>query len=296
MNSVAHMFLEKINLALKLSNLENKTNNLKNRYLLTTVDLYIKNADDIEFQRVIAQEGFLYELDTIVSKTNCEKMLKKYNDIKIDFTPERIEYGYCCETKMTVRNGEYICSICSKCEPYYDDNDYKKCRKRRLPFNYKLYFHKWMLWIQGMESINEIGSRGDPYGEKLLNNIQYSCNDKLLTIYDVRTTLKKIGRSDLNKHASLILYKLTGIKPPEIPIELYQSIENMFYKILQQKQSETRIYYPFYIYQIIDKILPEHDSKRSILEFIPMQSDITWNKNLEKWEEIYDNISYMFDV
>ena len=294
MDSVRYMFLEKINLALKLTNLENKINNLKNRYLVATVDLYMEEADDKEFQRVIAQEGFMNELDKIVSsvQTNCKEIEKEYKNIKIDFTPERIEYGYCCKRNMTVKNGEYICSICSRREPFYDYDDREK---RKLPFNHMRHFHKWMLRIQGNESREEIGKESDPWGEILLNDIRINYSDKLSTIYDVRAALKKMKRTNLNKNASLIFQQVTDIKPPEIPGKIYQRIQDIFDKIFQQKRG-VRIYYPFYIYQIIDTILPENDSTRRILEFIPKQSDYTWKKNLDKWEEIYPSIEYMLNV
>ena len=285
MDGEVDIFLEKINIALKLSN-DNKIHDLKNRYLLATGHFYMEEADDEEFQRVVIQEGFANELDTIVSRiqTNREDMMNEYNNLKIKFIPERIEYGYCCRKQMTVNDEEYVCSVCSRCSPYYE---YNKSRKPKILFDHMSYFHKWMSWIEGVES-KEIN-------EKLLNEIRSNYYNEIGTISNIRDALKKMKRTDLNKNASLILEKLTGIKPPRIPIDLYQKIRYIFLKIFKQKELGTRIYYPFYIYQIIDKILPENDPKRGILEFIPMQSNTTWNKNLKKWKKIYPSIEYLFE-
>ena len=297
MDSVRYMFPEKINIALKLSNpeSENKINNLKNRYLLVTAHLYLEEADDKEFQEIIAQEGFVNELDTIVSRiqTKLKDIIKEYNNQKINITPERIKNDdYCCKKQMTLNETEFVCSICNRCSPYHE-YVCKNCKINK--YNHMKHFHKWMLRIQGGESREEIGNKNDPRGEMLLNEIRINYGDKLSTINDVRAALKKMKRPNLNKNASLILQQVTDIKPPKIPGNLYKRIQDIFDEIFQQKQQGTRINYPFYIFQIIDEILPEHDNKRGILEFIPMQSDITWNKNLKKWNEVYDNISYMFE-
>ena len=120
---------------------------------------------------------------------------------------------------------------------------------------------------------------------------------RILTVVDIRQILKELKRPELNKNTSLILKKLTGIGPPSIPEELEIRIENLFTKVIKASENikrtgrTNRNYYPYYIYKIIDIVIPETDvDNRRILYYIYIQGKETVECDDLDWEQICDQI------
>lgn len=164
-----------------------------------------------------------------------------------------------------------------------------------------LHFDFWWKHILAREPDTELGDSDDPenlHGEKVIDQLyDLAINEKriMLSVFDIRQFLKKIKRSDLNKNASLILKKLTGIPPPEISDDIKQQIKTLFLKVIDLTTCSVsqRQYYPYYIYKIIDSVIPESDTEtRKILSYIHLQSETTLKIVDEQWLSICD---YLFE-
>ena len=120
----------------------------------------------------------------------------------------------------------------------------------------------------------------------------------MLTVIDIRNILRELKKTELNKNIPLILKKITGIGPPSIPESIEIQVENIFTKVIEICESikrygrTNRNYYPYYIYKIIDNIIPESDfENRRILYYIYIQSKETVELDDLDWEKICEHIS-----
>jgi hypothetical protein len=172
-------------------------------------------------------------------------------------------------------------------------------------FNPNRHYRFWIEHILAMESEEELGDKNDAYnqcGEKLLMSMTNILHrDKkilqLLDVEDCRSMLKELGRTDLNKNVPLILKKLTGVGPPQLPESLRLRGEMIFSKAIEirgricQNGRVNRNYYPFYIYKIFDAILSKTDNEnRRILYYIHLQGTETLFNNDSEWEEICEEL------
>jgi hypothetical protein len=168
-------------------------------------------------------------------------------------------------------------------------------------FNPNRHFQFWWIHILAKESEEELGDKKDPnnlYGEKVLKQIKkIIVRDhkilQLLTVTDIRMILREIEKTDLNKNIPLILKKITGIGPPNIPDHISIRVENLFTKAIEigeqirQHKRINRNYYPYYIYRIIEAITTEKDIElRRVLFYIYIQSKETVESDDLDWERI----------
>lgn len=177
-------------------------------------------------------------------------------------------------------------------------------------FNPNRHFQFWWTHILAREPDDEIGDKSDPdnmYGEKLLVALRAivarnRCILRLLNVNDIRSMLRETGRTELNKNAPLLLKKLTGVGPPSICDAIAARVENLFSKAIEigervrRNGRVNRNYYPYYIYKILDQILPESDfENRRALYYIYIQSRETVEADDADWERIcseMDEITY----
>jgi hypothetical protein len=116
---------------------------------------------------------------------------------------------------------------------------------------------------------------------------------QLLTVNDIRVILRELEKTELNKNIPLILKKLTGLGPPNIPDSITIKVENLFIRAIEigeRLKSDKRInrnYYPYYIYRIIEAITDESDTEiRRVLYYIYIQSKETLEADDLDWEKI----------
>ena len=223
------------------------------------------------------------------------------------------QYDKCsvCGGEMFVdtQRSELICNdlLCGSIKPlvgtvfeesqFYNQEGQKS---KSGTFNPNRHFQFWWMHILAREPEEEIGDKNDPnnhFGEKLLAIIRsIIARDnkllRLLTVDDNREILCELGRTDLNKNVPLILKKLTGIGPPQVPDFIAVKVENLFTKAIEigekiKKVDRTnRNYYPYYIYKILDDILEEKSIFRRVLYYIYMQSRETVEADDDDWEQI----------
>jgi hypothetical protein len=106
-------------------------------------------------------------------------------------------------------------------------------------------------------------------------------------IQDVRRELKKIKGSNYNKHAPLILKRITGIGPPDISDELLAYCRRIFFDFMKLQlflsSGKNSMPYQYIIYKIFDAILND-DENRRILNYIHLPTD----KTLQRLEQELD--------
>jgi DNA-directed RNA polymerase subunit M/transcription elongation factor TFIIS len=248
-------------------------------------------------------------LDKFYSTVSCDLI----NYVQTD------DYSLCsnCQVQM-ISDFDTSELQCPKCGNIYQlvgtvysetsNSSSDKVKNKSGIFNPNRHFQTWWCHILAKEPEEELGDPNDPqnqHGEKLIEQLRAIIRRdrkilRLLTVYDIRLMLKEIERTELNKNVPLILKKLTGIGPPMLSDEFGACVEKYFTKIIEiaEKQMKStrrnRSYYPFYIYKIIDAIVPESNYEiRRVLYYIYVQSNSTIIQADREWRTI---TSYLDDI
>ena len=165
-------------------------------------------------------------------------------------------------------------------------------------FNPNRHFQFWWTHILAREPEDELGDNDGDGGEQLLDVLRaIVVRDRkvlrLLTVNDVRAMLRETAKTELNKNVPLILKKLTGVGPPQVPDSLTVRVENLFTKAIEigervrRSGRINRNYYPYYIYRIVEALTTEADVEiRRMLYYIYIQSKDTVDADDEDWELI----------
>jgi hypothetical protein len=263
-------------------------------------------------------------------------LVKKYKNRKKDYTIElqhlfnilpwsintkdiyhqNINYNNCslCANIMTIDSGksELRCDSCGMIRELigtvFDDTQFYSQEGQKAKsgtFNPNRHFQFWWSHILAKEPEEELGDKKDPdnlYGEKVLKQIRSIITRdhkvlQLLTVNDIRSILREIEKTDLNKNVPLILKKITGIGPPYIPSHITIKVENLFTKAIEigerikHNKRINRNYYPYYIYRIIEAITTEKDTElRRVLYYIYIQSKETVESDDMDWEHICEEL------
>jgi len=218
--------------------------------------------------------------------------------------------------EVNSETSELTCAGCGKVRELvgtvFDDAQFYNQEGQKAKsgsFNPNRHFRFWMDRILAREPEEELSDKDDPddtCGERLLEQLRGVVRRdqkilRLLTVDDVRAMLKEAGRTDLNKNVPLIMRRLTGVGPPQLPESICQRVEKLFSKAIEigervRPASRTnRNYYPYYIYKILDAILSEETDPgaaaearehRRVLYYVYMQGQDTLDKNDREWEEI----------
>ena len=161
-------------------------------------------------------------------------------------------------------------------------------------FNPNRHFQFWWSHILAREPEEELGAADG--GEALLAALRAMvARDRrvlrLLTVNDVRAMLREVGQTELNKNVPLILKKLTGVGPPQVPEAFAVRVENLFTKAIEIGERVRRAgrvnrnYYPYYIYRIVEALTTDHEIRR-VLYYIYIQSRDTVDADDADWELI----------
>jgi hypothetical protein len=201
--------------------------------------------------------------------------------------------------------------VCYECGLVYESDNFMtedqqfysqdQQRPKSGAFNPNRHFQQWWIRILAKESEEELGNKDDPdnmCGEKLLSSLRSIIRRdkkilKLLTVVDVRTMLRELNMTEYNKNISLILKKLTGIGPPQIPDSIAFRAENLFTRAIEigekvkKPDRFNRNYYPFYIFKILEFLIPESNHElRRIFYYIYIQGKDTVESDDLEWEKI----------
>jgi len=225
-----------------------------------------------------------------------------------------VDFEHCpaCGCDMAVDTGRSVLRCCdAECGAVrelvgtvFDDSQFYSQAGQKAKsgtFNPNRHFQFWWIHILAREPEEEIGNKDDPeniYGEDVISVLRtIVARDRkvlrLLTVNEVRTMLREIDRTDLNKNVPLIMKKLTGVGPPQVSEAIAARVENLFTKAIEigeMNRADGRInrnYYPYYIYKILDQLLAENDIEtRRVLYYIYIQSKETVEADDADWELI----------
>lgn len=221
---------------------------------------------------------------------------------------EQSNYNKCllCDSGMVVNTikSELKCDECGAIKELvgtvFEDYNNDVGQKVKSGHNPNRHFQYWWTHILAHEPEERLGDKDDPdntCGEKLLSDMRnIIARDptktlQLLNVNDVRSMLRELKKTDMNKSVALILKKLTGVGPPNIPEAMAIRAENLFSKVIEvrkniaTKNKSNRNYYPYYIYKILDQILEDEEHRR-ILYYIYIQSKETVLADDAEWEDI----------
>jgi hypothetical protein len=312
--------------------LHEKLRLVENHIVISVADLLpITPANRAEYQRRIFTGGFQSKLEAIIN--DCEKFMTgrnktKFKDLKENFKKNNcvnilkkadIESCQLCGDVLNVdcMKSELQCSNVD-CLAIYElngtvfDESQMYCqdgqKAKSGTFNPNRHFQQWWQHILAREPDDEIGDKADPknlLGEKLIEDCRKIVKRdnlvlQLLTVNQVRQMLQELEKTNFNKNVPLIMKRLTGIGPPQLPDELSIRVENLFTKaieieeLIRPSSRTNRNYYSYYIYKILDYLIPESAYEmRRVLYYIYMQSketvetdDIEWAKICAELKEI----------
>jgi hypothetical protein len=291
---------------------------------------FLVNINDIFFKGInlLYKNGIYVRIPEQIKKQNIKEKKKNtsissetYLEIQnvIDIYPinidyivhnQHVNYRNCelCDNVMEIDpiKSELICHECSMIKPligvsfeHIQIYTHESQKNKSGTFNPNRHFYFWWSHILAKEDDTEIN-------HEIENGLLIKLNDiikrdkkvlRMLTIIDIRNMLKEIKKSELNKNIPLILKKLTGISPPNISEEWEIKIGNIFNKVIEiceyikRDGRINRNYYPYYIYKIVDSIVPEDDFEtRRILYYIYIQSKETVESDDLNWELICNHI------
>jgi hypothetical protein len=314
-------------ITLELQHIDKRSNEYKNCAINS--QFLIIEEFSIKLNKIINKIIILLNTNKIVVNNNLLKKSKKKEIITLeiqkllsDFSKKNINhstisyvpinYNKCnlCANEMIIdtNRSELYCNTCGMIRELigtvFDDTQFYSQEGQKAKsgtFNPNRHFQFWWTHILAKESEEELGDKRDSdnlYGEKILKQIKDIIRRdrkilQLLTINDVRNILRELKKTDLNKNVPLILKKITGIGPPNIPDHITLRVENLFTKAIEigekikQNKRINRNYYPYYIYRIVEAITTDKDTElRRVLFYIYIQSKETVESDDLDWEKI----------
>lgn len=230
----------------------------------------------------------------------------------LEFAPPRIGANYdCClvcggETATDAARSELRCrdpecgAVRELVGTVFDDSQFYSQEGQKAKsgtFNPNRHFQFWWSHILAREPEEEICD-SESESAQLLDALRAIIERdrkvlRLLTVNDVRAMLRELGQTELNKNVPLLMKKLTGVGPPQVPDSLAVRVENLFTKAItigervRRPGRVNRNYYPYYIYRIVEALTEPTDFEiRRMLYYIYIQSKDTVDADDADWELI----------
>ena len=193
-----------------------------------------------------------------------------------------------CNMCLELHQGELVCPYCSIIQSALGG---RTCSTYNPDRHYRL----WIEHILGLEDLNEVT---DAHMALVTREIaKLGIPVQMVTVPDIRKVLLANKLTKLNKNVSTILTRLTGIAPPTLSEEVKLKCGQYFMRSIRIHERSAEYarrnhnYYPFYIYKILDCLIPESDLEtRRILFYIFLQSPLTLRSNDEDWKIVCKHI------
>lgn len=283
------------------------------------------------FESIVSRHGYLNQIVDIATRLKLNINSKQHKSafgmmgvldhvIQAGSAPTQVEmadFQTCSECSMPMlmdskrsdlRCSNPDCGFVSELIGYAIDESPSDSRSKSGQFSPGRHFRMWWTRILALESDEVLGDKSDDnaHGEKLLAMIvaQMAKDHVLpetLTINKIRGLLKLVNQTGFNENAALILKKLSGKCPPVISDEVTNKVEVYFTRVIQafdqismqnKGKRKNRSYYPYYIYKILDALLPPSDKEqRKVLQFIYMQHPETVVNNDLEWKKICEIVA-----
>jgi hypothetical protein len=276
----------------------------KNDSLQSKKDYFFK-----EYYRLVKKENIITRIENIFVyikkyvQTNKDsisdsdmiiinKNMKKFEKSSVKNDINHNIYDICqCKEKMTLDmiNSIMICKkcgitkdLCGMVNEYETDTSKSKNTSSYIASKHCKY---WVDRIQGKETL-EISNIEDIITKlkifikrDRISNINYITNDI------IRSYLKEMSETCYNEHIPLLIKLITGISPPvlsdyerELIYIYFDKIIHIFNEI-KPKDKKNCSYHPYFIYKILENILPDGNRKIQILNCIHLQSRETLINN-----------------
>nr|BBO54022.1 Zinc finger protein B385R homolog protein [Abalone asfa-like virus]BCY04569.1 Poxvirus VLTF3, late transcription factor [Abalone asfa-like virus] len=301
----------------------NQLSEFRNKFYLETCRIFldvIENKNDkLNTNATLLFNTFLIELNTIIEKivkiirsrpvTTRENNLAELLSTQLMLSDQQkntfinyIDYKICNECgfimQYNLSSNSLLCASCNFVKQPIDaeanimSTALENRKKKSAAFNPSRHYKFWINHILARNTKNILHQEKNINVLSELNKIivRDRKSPQLLTVEDVRSMLKEINRTDLNNSTSLLLYKLTGIAPPQLTPKILLMGEKIFADVIKVRNvlclsgRINRNYYPFYIYKIFDIIIPpEIHEFRKILSYIHLQSEETLVNNDNEW-------------
>ena len=169
-------------------------------------------------------------------QTNVKQYMRNIDDNNYDLEDYQVSTNKCknCDGEMipVEAEGMMICRLCHCQQPYLIDQEktsYKEPPKEISFFAYKRinHFREILAQFQAKESTK--------IDKKVIDDIKKQITKQRITLKDLtnaktKSILKLLGYNKYYEHIPFIKEKL-GIKPPTMPIQLEQTLCNLFMEI-----------------------------------------------------------------
>jgi len=264
----------------------------------------VKTPDDVGSESEISNDEYIVsdsKTDEMIVPVNV-KDKARLNDLYHQLTDGKYssKYKLYKQTKschgidmiLDKTDGQYICSKCGRTKNIIFDGDKHNNREQvpepiGCPYKKLNHLNEHLAQVQAKETTD------------IKPKVYLDCRDEMkrrkimisqLNYDTLRSILKKLGYSKLFEHIPYILFKITGILPPQMTREMEEEIRKKFkltlnpYEKHKPKTRTNYFKYPYAIYKFCQ--LLEYDdylpATKSLFTFKDkrklMQQDKLWEK------------------
>ena len=229
-----------------------------------------------------------YEKQELKGQQRYSRYYHKNYNPKSSVFKDCVPHWVCLDCKGGLTVIEY-CLQCPKCGLIVIKNLWTGWNGLKYPlksssYKYELHYKTWINCILARENIT-------PALDKVIKDVKAEATASAPPhdVKSVREVLKKIGHNIHYKHAPLILKKITGIGPPDIPDNVLLQCKSIFSEVvrayIQCFNTSNAAGYPYIIYKIFDAFLDEPFTRR-VLDYIHLPGSKTIVKRDEEWKVI----------
>jgi len=267
---------------------------------LKDTERYIAVIKSSNFQCKIA--NIINELKLLSNGVNIDQKhskelelsLKEYTQLSSTNNGYDISYDYCnnCKKIMTEDNdsGDLICNTCGFIKKIHGTNMFSNDKTKNM-HNVAKYVDEWIRKIEGKPS--------KKIPKEIVDLVKNRCiqTELLKPSYeDIRDVLKYLGKTQYNHFCPHIRWQITGIRPEQLTVDEKSEIKSRFITaidIYMQVKPDSRTnkpHYPYFIFKLVDLLLPNSERKFKIMDAIHIQERKTIVKNDIYWEKVCESM------
>lgn len=300
----------------ELESAHKKLRDVKSDYTMGLIELPTTTHSNYydEYIKFINRGSFISSLNTIYSV--CKKMrdtyetedeicqlFDKYNQLPTVMDSVQIATSKCdCGQLYSIeaKNSEYVCNSCGRVEKmvgviFEDDHFFYQEGQRTKHGKYEPSKHCrfWVDRIQAKEVFDIPSGVLEGVKRCIIRDNIWLDN---VTCPVIRKYLKELRMTKYNDHIPLIMKKITSREPPQLSDSEIKQIFLYFSRVIQiysKNKPENKPncpYHPYFIYKIIEQILPSSERKKGVLSCIHLQSRETLIDNDTIWKKICEEI------
>lgn len=282
--------------------------------IITDLDKQIKNIKGLinepKEEKVINRKKIVKKLIPKIEDNNVKKLLSEYENYVVKIEISKVPYDICkdCNSLMTIYSNlsEIRCDKCGITDKLkgiiFDDINYYLPEMQNIKASHNDHRRQIRLWLAKIsgEDIIEVPAK---VIQKLSDYcIKNNYNKYNLRYHDWREALKSLGLTKYNDYIPLLMYKMTGISPPQLTIEEKNEVIDLICTIVEvyddddiKADKSNNIYYPFYFFKIFSLKFKRGNPKRALLKYIHLQGESTRVNNDKKWKKICDQLELVYE-